>query len=116
MASATIPNMKNFMKSFSTGFGHEFGLTTAMAARNISSPWESRNRQDQIPLSNMSKGIAGQTVPSRSGIAVNAGDGPYVVRVSGNRVEVDEHSVGSGRSSEMIIRKNVTTTVEHWRR
>lgn len=114
MVSATIPNMKNFIKSFSTGFGHDFGLTTATAARNVSSQWESRGAQ--IPLSNIRKSMPGGTVPSHSGIAAGTGDGPYVVRVSGNRLDADEHSVGSGKSSEMIIRKDVTTSVEHWRR
>lgn len=116
MVSATIPNMKTFMKSFSTGFGHDFGLTTATASENTSSPWESRSRGGQIPLSDLRKSMPGRRAPVHDDTVVEANDGPYVVHVSGNRLEADEHSVGSGKSSDMIIRKNVTTTVEHWGR
>lgn len=92
LTSATIPNLKSFMKSFNTGFGHnDLGFT--------SNPTMSTSRKrtvDEIPLQPLQKN-EDDLRPDRYA---------YDAAVVRGR---DDRSIESGNSQEMIIRK----TIEH---
>jgi hypothetical protein len=92
LISATIPNLKSFMKSFNTGFGHnDFGFTS-----NPTTSASRRRPGDSIPLQSL-PGNKDELRPDR--FAYDA----EVVRGG------DDRSIESGNSQELIIRK----TVEH---
>lgn len=92
LISATIPNLKSFMKSFNTGFGHnDFGFTS-----NPTMSTSRRRPGDEIPLRSLPSN-KNELRPDR--YAYDA----EVVRGRDNR------SIESGNSQELIIRK----TVEH---
>jgi hypothetical protein len=93
LISATIPNLKSFMKSFNTGFGHnDFGFT--------SNPTMSASRRhpggDEIPLRSLAS--------HKDGLRPDCF--AYDAEVVRGR---DDRSIESGNSQELIIRK----TVEH---
>ena len=92
LVSATIPNLKNFMKSFNTGFGNnDFGFTSD-------------------PTWSTSRKRAGDAIPLRSFQSNNQELRPvqfmYTTEVVRGR---DDMSIESGNSQELIIRR----TVEH---
>lgn len=114
LVSATIPNLKNFMKSFSTGFGHEFGLTSFNESAYQSG---SHNRDRGIRLKPLSKTDSNARSGSSTGFVnkLNPGAGDYEIDISrGNGPE--SSSIASGKSQELIIRKDFTMTVDHKKR
>ena len=112
LVSATIPNLKNFMKSFSTGFGHEFGLGTITSGYMMSGGSQNANRGNNIQLSNMSKQRSNTDSPRKFASKLDRSGNAYDIEVSRGR-QHDAQSVGSGKSQEMIIRKDVTITQDH---
>ncbi|KAK3699759.1 hypothetical protein LTR37_016268 [Vermiconidia calcicola] len=116
LVSAAIPNLKNFLKSFGTGFGHQFGIGVTSLSGYINSQSHSGAfHGNGIPLSNVSRKQSRTDQPVYYPDAFGGNDTSYHTQVSTTLPE-DTHSVVSGTSSEMIIRKNVVTTVEHSRR
>lgn len=97
------------MKSFSTGFGFEIGVTTLdnhTASRAYG--------QQSYQLSQLShKG----NKPSASMDVLNPGVGEYSIDIvhESNR-PAENSSISSGKSQEWIIRKDVTTTVDYKKR
>jgi len=92
LISATIPNLKSFMKSFNTGFGHnDFGFTS-----NPTMSISRRRPGDDVPL---------QTFPG-SKDPLRPDHFAYDAEVVRGR---DDRSIESGNSQAFIIRK----TVEH---
>ena len=112
LTSATIPTLKNFMKSFATGFGHEFGL--GMAA------WPDRA---QVPAGTKGKKITASIplvgISRKFWHAERPGDFVSDPQSSGYETEVsgahglDMQPRTSGGSQEMIIRKDITMSVDH---
>lgn len=113
LVSATLPLLKNFIKSFATGFGHDVGLGVLQLdwpdrARVVPQPRPKRNGSS-IPLGRISRKIwhaekPGDFVsdPQSTGYAteVCSGHGQDVLpRISGG-------------SQELIIRKDVTLSVD----
>ena len=92
LISATIPNLKSFMKSFNTGFGNnDFGFTS-----NPTASTSRRRPGDGIPL---------QSLPGNKD-ELRPDCFAYDAEVVRGR---DDRSIESGHSQELIIRK----TVEH---
>jgi hypothetical protein len=92
LISATIPNLKSFMQSFNTGFGHnDFGFTS-----NPTMSTSRRHPGDDIPL---------RSLPSHKD-EFRPDCVAYDAEVVRGR---DDRSIESGNSQELIIRK----TVEH---
>ncbi|KAK4954574.1 hypothetical protein LTR10_008007 [Elasticomyces elasticus] len=118
--SATIPNLKNFMRSFNTGFGHEFGLTTMNAGsgygKSSRDPHPNSHTGRGIQLSRISRrdkhgGASGRDDFQVMNEDLNPEGVAYGVDVGTGHAR-DNASVGSGKSQEMIIRKDVVMTVE----
>jgi hypothetical protein len=95
LVSATIPNLKSFMKSFNTGFGHnDFGFTS-----NPTMSTSRRRTGDDIALQPL------PPLPSHKD-EFRPDRYAYDAEVVRGR---DDRSIESGNSQELIIRK----TVEH---
>ena len=112
LVSAAIPNLKNFMKSFATGFGHEFGLGVTAWADRARVPPRTKDKKvgSSIPLKHISRKIWHAERP---------GDFVSDPQTSGYATEVstarngDTQSHRSGASGEFMIRKQVTMSVGH---
>ncbi|KAK3714682.1 hypothetical protein LTR37_007662 [Vermiconidia calcicola] len=125
LVSATIPNLKNFMRRFNTGFGHEFGLgtTTASEQRRSASRGVKGNDNDigLNGISNVNKSNAdyiGLNRLSKSSIR-NAGPTNFVTtneydcEVSRGDSTDDRSATSGRRSDEMVIKRDVTMTVDY---
>nr|OQO17916.1 hypothetical protein B0A51_12471 [Rachicladosporium sp. CCFEE 5018] len=110
IVSATIPNLKSFMSSFNTGFGHNDFAFTVTGSNYDMNGSRSKSGNHNIPLSNMSRNRSnGRATPGFMESLRPEGHG-YEVEVRGQ--QQDSASVGSGQSEEMIIRKQVIMTVD----
>ena len=113
LVSATIPNLRNFMKSFATGFGHEFGLGIAGwpdRARVTPQAARGKNVGSSVPLGRISRRI---WHPERPGDFVSDPQSSgYMTEVSRGDV-LETQSRMSGGSHELIIRKEVTLSVDN---
>lgn len=107
LISATIPNLKAFMKTFNTGFGHnDFKHQVNSTGYTFSG---SRTHDEGMQLQSMNAAkLNNHLRPDR---------GVYEVEIMRSNLD-DGRSVGSGHSQEMIIRKTVDheVTYEHKRR
>ncbi|KAK3720826.1 hypothetical protein LTR37_003489 [Vermiconidia calcicola] len=126
LVSATIPNLKNFMRRFSTGFGHEFGLgTTTTSEQKTSEPRSVHESTADLTglnhVSNVNKSNAdyiGLNRLSKSSIR-NAGPTNFVTtneydcEVSRGDSTDDRSATSGRRSDEMIIKRDVTMTVDY---
>lgn len=111
LVSATIPNLKNFMKSFATGFGH-VGLGAAIwPSRAPTTHREPKGRRvgSTIPLGRISRKIWHTDKPSDFG--TNPQSTGYSTEIY-TRDDIESETRRSGGSQELIIRKDVTMTVD----
>ncbi|KAF2772120.1 hypothetical protein EJ03DRAFT_267180 [Teratosphaeria nubilosa] len=116
LISATIPNLKNFMKSFNTGFGHDFAFSTMEGSgQRRGSQYvcgsESDVRISKISNRRKSKGVrkadefGGLSQRNDYEIAVSAGGMNEQMRPAGA-------VVGSSRAREIMVRKDVEMRIE----
>lgn len=125
LLSATIPNLQSFMRSFNIGFGQELG-SNAMQSSLYGSRGHSGGKHsigNAVALSNLSKSSRTQASSPMTGQDPAALGGPsgmqadsslYDIQVGrGSVAPGDALSIRSGRSQELIIRKDVTMTVQN---
>jgi hypothetical protein len=112
LVSAAIPNLKNFMKSFATGFGHEFGLGVAGWPDRAGDAPRTKGRKigSSIPLGHISKKIWHAERPGN--FVSDPRTSGYATEVS-TAHNADTQSHRSGGSEEFMIRKQITMTVGH---
>lgn len=122
LLSATIPNLKSFMKSFNTGFGHDFGLDTMTGSGLYASGPCSRHtggggsgRNDDIQLQGLRKSGTAATSTRDFIQGMHPQGKAYEAEIMGNQPQ-ETSSVSSGKSQEMIIRKDVQVTVDRGHR
>jgi len=98
------------MRNFNTGFGHDFGLTTMGASHGYAYGSRARIGSERgIPLSQLSRRRNETDSPTAFVSGLAPGGRSYETEVSrGTR-----NSGDTGKSQELIIRKDVTTTVQH---
>ncbi|GAB7354739.1 hypothetical protein MBLNU459_g5151t2 [Dothideomycetes sp. NU459] len=120
IVSASIPNLKGFMKSFSTGFGFEPGGVTTMSksrSQNVSGS-QSRAYMDTYALDDLAKRPS-STARVESSLAqrLNPEQNEYSIEIRRDASGAGESdSIGSGKSQDMIIRKEVTMKIDYKRR
>lgn len=110
------------MKSFNTGFGLDIGITTlsnhgGYGSRNVGNSYQLSN------LSHRKSNRPGQRVDSdatalATGNQLNPEAGEYSIEIGhdGNAGRAERESINSGKSQEMIIRKDITTQVDYKKR
>lgn len=115
LISATVPNLKNFMKSFNTGFGHDFAFSTLDESGHRRGSQYVFGSRSEIRLSNINR----RSKISKKGDQFD-GLGPrndYDIAVSGGLHEVHSESAGEGSSlcRDFGIRKDVEMRIENSR-
>ena len=114
LISASIPNLKSFMKSFSTGLGMEGDLTT----RGNDLHYNKSGSQHGHPLQSLRNRSVAKGGPTTQSATDNFRPdfGEYsatVERGNANKEPRDASSFTSGGSQDMIIQKDVKYNVQY---
>lgn len=110
LVSATIPNLKAFMKAFNTGFGMENLKNDISTAIDASGSRTRRGGENNFEMQRLD--TVRETSQIRDGIH-GPGSDSYKVEVLSGQLFDDQGSVGSGHSQEMIIHKTVNHEVTY---
>jgi len=120
--SATIPCLRPFMTATSTNYGAPaegarttkgIGYSGGYGHKNSYNA-SARSRRGQNPLSNLTSKLRSMTKDRQTSSLASHSAGTFEIQNSSNMVSAsgDTRSIGSGQSTQMIILKNVSYTVE----